>query len=344
MARSFRRSAPTPSAIYPPIADILIIRFDGIGDAVILAPLIAGLRTAGHRLDILLSERNRDVFSPGVFDATFSVPCNAWKTRNVRRDFATLLANLRARRYDHALIATEETSAYRLARAADIPKRRGFENGWGKPFKTLLVRSICTSTVHRPASLREAVHEARVQYRLAQGLGAPTEPTRDLTLLSILFISDPPPREATIALQVGIQWERLGLSYATLSKLIARLRRTENVRIFVHPSEAAQARALAEAHDIPVDSFDGIDPWKRAIARSRLLITPDTGAAHLAGMLGTPTVDCFPNKDYDLQIARWAPWAAPYETVRITNDSDDTLERILAAARRLISPAPPQPR
>jgi ADP-heptose:LPS heptosyltransferase len=310
----------------------------------VLAPLIAGLRAAGHRLDILLSESNRDVFAAGVFDATFSAPRNAWKTRNLQADFATLLTRLRTRRYDRALIATEEISAYRLARAADIPKRCGFENGWGKPLKTLLIRRLCTSTVYRPASLREAVHEASVQYRLAQGLGAPAQPTRDLGALSPLFISDPPPRGATIALQAGIKWERLGLGDATLAGVLARLRRMGDVRVFVHPSEAAQAHALADAHDLPVDSFDGIEPWKRAIARARLLVTPDTGAAHIAGMLGTPTVDCFSNKEYDLQIARWAPWAAPYETVRIGDDAEDTLERIIAAATRLISPAPQQPR
>jgi len=343
MGRNFRRSRSTPSTTYPPIADILIIRFDGIGDAVVLAPLIVGLRAAGHRLDILLSEQNRDVFAPGVFDETFSAPRSAWKTRNVRRDFATLLARLRARRYDHALIATEETSAYRLARAADIPNRRGFENGWGKPFKTLLVRSLCTSTVHRPASLREAVHEARVQYRLAQELGAQAEPTRDLTLLSPLFISDPPPREATIALQAGVKWERLGMDIATLSKVLARLARTAPVRVFVRRSEAAHAHAIADGHDVAVDCFDELGPWKRAIAQARLLITPDTGAAHIAGMLGTPTVDCFPNKDYELQIARWAPWAAPNATVRIASNANDSLERIIASAEKLISLAPPPP-
>jgi len=342
MARRFRRSRPTPSTTFQPIADILIIRFDGIGDAVVLAPLIAGLRAAEHRLDILLSEQNRDVFAPGVFDATFSVPRNAWKTRNVRRDFASLLARLRMRHYDYALIATEEISAYRLARAADIPNRRGFENGWGKPFKTLLVRSLCTSTVHRPASLREAVHEARVQYRLAEGLVTQVQPTRDLTLLNPLFISDPPPREAFIALQAGIKWERLGLDNATLSKLLARLGRTETIRVLVHRSETRQAHEIADAHGIAVDCFDDVDPWKRAIARARLLITPDTGAAHLAGMLGTPTVDCFPSKDYELQIARWAPWAAPNTTVRITSNADDTLERIISSAEKLISLAPPQ--
>jgi ADP-heptose:LPS heptosyltransferase len=299
------------------------------------------LRVAGHRLDALLSERNRDVFAPGVFDATFSVPWNAWKTRDVKRDFATLLPRLRARRYDHALIATEEISAYRLAYAANIPNRRGFENGWGKPFKTLLVRGLCTSTVHRPASLRETVHEARAQYRLAQDLNAPAEPTRDLALLAPLFIRDLPQRETSIALQAGMKWERLGLDDATLSKLIARLRRTQALRVFVPCSETAQARAIADTHDVPVDCFDDLDTWKRAIARSRLLVTPDTGAAHLAGMLGTPTVDCFPNKDYELQISRWSPWAAPHAAVRITNDADDSLERIFAAASKLMSPIRP---
>ena len=52
------------------------------------------------------------------------------------------------------------------------------------------------------------------------------------------------------------------------------------------------------------------------IGGARPVVTADTGAAHVAGMLGVPVVDCFPERDAPAQIARWRPWAAPVYRAR----------------------------
>jgi ADP-heptose:LPS heptosyltransferase len=317
------------------IVKILLIRFDGIGDAVILAPLIAALQAAGHPMDIILSERNRDVFAPHVFDMVFSVPWKAWKTRSIKRDFSTLLTALRERCHDTALIATEELAAYRLARAADIPQRRGFENGWEKPLKSLLVRFLCTNTIYRPGSLRENEHEARVQYRLGVGLGLSSEPTRDLALLQPLFLDSMPTRDTTIALQVTHKWLHWGVSKTALTRIIAHARAIGIVHLIAASSDARLAHELGTDSDTIITIFDTMLPWKRAIAQSRMLITPDTGAAHLAGMLGTPTVDCFPSQDYRMQTTRWLPWAAPSVCAAIRENEDEFVQEVCSAITTL---------
>jgi ADP-heptose:LPS heptosyltransferase len=63
---------------------------------------------------------------------------------------------------------------------------------------------------------------------------------------------------------------------------------------------------------VDVEIFSALQPWKLAVARAATIITPDTGSAHLAGMLGTPCVDCFPYQDFAQREKRWSPWAAPY--------------------------------
>jgi ADP-heptose:LPS heptosyltransferase len=295
---------------------------------VILAPLIAGLRAAGHRLDILLSERNRAIFAPNIFETTHSVPWNAWKTRDPRRDFAPLLTTLRTHAYDAALIATEEIAAYRLAHALAIPQRCGFENGWGKPLKTLLVRSLCTGTVHRPASLGESAHEARVQYRLAEGFGASTEPTRDLTLLQPLFLTKVPARGETIAVQITPKWRALGISSHMLTRIVACAHEKAPVRLLASSDDANLAQEIRADGETPIDVFEELHPWKQAIAQAKLLITPDTGAAHLAGMLGTPTIDCFPERHFRIQAARWAPWATPSTCLPVGTNQEALFLRI----------------
>jgi ADP-heptose:LPS heptosyltransferase len=58
-------------------------------------------------------------------------------------------------------------------------------------------------------------------------------------------------------------------------------------------------------------------PWKDAIGAATAIVTLDSGALHVAGMVGTPVVAIFPSqRNYALQVARWAPWAAPHRIVR----------------------------
>jgi ADP-heptose:LPS heptosyltransferase len=46
---------------------ILLVRGDGIGDALVCAPLVAALRDAGHEIGALLSTRNRYAFAERTF-------------------------------------------------------------------------------------------------------------------------------------------------------------------------------------------------------------------------------------------------------------------------------------
>jgi ADP-heptose:LPS heptosyltransferase len=73
------------------------------------------------------------------------------------------------------------------------------------------------------------------------------------------------------------------------------------------------------------------------------LVTPDTGAAHIAGMIGTPTVDCFAVKDFLLQTTRWSPWATRAELVALTPNSPGVVAQLLSAvdAARRYSSMPP---
>jgi ADP-heptose:LPS heptosyltransferase len=69
------------------------------------------------------------------------------------------------------------------------------------------------------------------------------------------------------------------------------------------------------------------------VARAATIVTPDTGSAHLAGMLGTPCVDCFPHEDFDLRDRRWSPWAAPFVALSFPpGTSDEAIASRVAAA------------
>ena len=134
---------------------ILIVRCDGIGDALVCAPLVAALRDAGHELGIVLGVGNRDVFAKRTFARVHVLERIPWPEHgSTPKSRTKALADVRAIGYDVALIASEEVEAYAFAKDAKIPRRIGFINGWEKPFKTVQVKMMLTQSILRPATER----------------------------------------------------------------------------------------------------------------------------------------------------------------------------------------------
>ena len=201
--------------------------------------------------------------------------------------------------YDIALVASEEPEAYDLARA--IPRRIGFTTGWAKPLKSVWVRNRLTQRVQRGASVgAESAHEVEVMFRLGHGSGLQAEPfpTRDLSRLRPLVLGDsaaarkPAAAGATIVVQLGQKWSTIGLDPATAGAIVAALA-ARGARLIASASERRAAAVLSS--DAPFVVCPDVASWKHAIAGARVVVTPDSGAAHLAGMLGIPVIDCFPD-------------------------------------------------
>lgn len=258
-----------------------------------------------------LSDRNRDIFAPGVLYARHVLERIPWPKHGSTVE-STCIARARivAAQYDVALIPSEEPEAYRLAHG--IPRRVGFTTGLAKPLKSLWVHRKLTGRVKRAASVNTGrAHEAEIIFRLADGLGLHAEPapTRDPARLRPLILADPPARGEHVVVQLGKKWAAIGLDAATSGTIVSALA-ARGAHLVASPSEQADAVLLSGGSAFIV--CRDVTQWKRVIGAARLVVTPDTGAAHLAGMLGIPVVDCFPNADAPAQIARWHPWASPY--------------------------------
>lgn len=293
---------------------ILLVRLDGIGDALACTPLIDALRRAGHTLGIALSDRNSTVFSSDATIATHVLERIPWPKHGSTLASRTRAdADIAALRYDVALIASEEPEAYELARG--IPQRVGFTTGWAKPFKSVWVRTRLTRAVRRTAAAsRHAEHEVDVLFRLAEGLTGAAEPERDPGLLRpYLNVADVKPERSGVLVQLGAKWATVGVGADVLQRVVTSLR-SRGARFIAAPAEA---RAIAAA--LPLVTFD-VPPttraWMHAIDAAAALVSPDTGAAHVAGMLGVPVVDVFGDARFDVQAHRWRPWASSSVVLR----------------------------
>ena len=142
-------------------ASVLVIRLDGIGDALALTPLLAAFRSEDIPVDLVLRAENASIFSPG---AVRNVDVAPWRLRsNESQDLDAMYAfarTLGARQYTHALVATEDPSGYRIARASGIPQRMGSRKRAGENrSSSLWVRAHLTQTVHRSAGLRSPLRQ-----------------------------------------------------------------------------------------------------------------------------------------------------------------------------------------
>jgi ADP-heptose:LPS heptosyltransferase len=298
---------------------VLIIRLDAIGDALALTPMLAAFRAADVPVDVVLRAQNAEVFSSRaarrIYEAPFAMRSNARENLAAIDEFG---ATLRENRYTHVLVATEDPGGYRLARAIGAPNRIGFVNGWGKPFKTLWAKTILTQTVFRAAGLdARAPHECEVAFALARTLLGDARPTHDATRLRPLVLESAPNADPRVAMQITDKWERLEIAFTDVVELATQLRARGPVRFFAATAERAYADRFSQSAGVDVEFFNALEPWKEAIAAARALVAPDSGALHVAGMTGTPTVAIFPPiREFELQTARWSPWAAPYRIVK----------------------------
>ena len=309
---------------------VLIVRLDAIGDALTLVPVIAALRRRNFRIGAVLRPVNAGVFSARALDRVHLAG---------QRSDGELTSELREQHYAAALIPTEKPEGYRLAYGARIPVRIGFENGWGKPLKTLWIRRMCTQTVFRTAGLDpRAPHECDVAFSLARRIVDDYEPPRDPRILRPLVLDDEPPADERVLFQVTDKWLRLGAPAEDVADLARLVASRHPVRFVASQNEAVYAAAFTEAAGFHVETFADLHPWKDAIGAARAVLAPDSGAAHVAGMVGTPVVSCFAPSNFALQSRRWSPWAAPHRVIAMESAwplvAADALEDLLRDSHR----------
>jgi ADP-heptose:LPS heptosyltransferase len=316
---------------------VLIIRLDGIGDALALTPMLATLRRQAIPVDVVMRKSNAAVFaSRAVRRIVLSDFELRSSTRANRIAIARLGERLRDQSYSHVLVATEDPGGYRLAAAVRAPVRIGFADFWGKPLKAIWSRRLLTESVYRSAGLdRRSLHECEVLFRLAAPLAAGEEPTRNRDVLRQLVLERMPMDDERVAVQISDKWERLGIRSSDVVNAVHRLAAIAPVHLLAARGESDYAARIAAATGLLITYFDELEPWKAAIAAAPAIVTPDSGALHVAGMVGTPVVAVFPsNRTYARNVARWSPWASPHRIVRADTGwpsrAGDALVQLLA--------------
>ena len=296
---------------------MLVVRLRSIGDTVLATPSLHALRRflPAAQIDVLLES-----WVAPVLEGFREVDNVITVERGSTASRARVARRLRAERYDVAYNLHGGTTATLLMRAAGARHRVGFSS---YQYSRLLNHAAPS-----PAEIwgKEKPHSVEQQLALLGWTGVP--------------VSDRPPTRLTVTAQaVASVAERLraaSISEAASLALIhpaaafdtkqwatenfARVAEYLSGRGFVcvaiaAPNEERVVSDLSANSSARVTALTDLTlPEVTALsARSRLFVGNDSGIAHIAAAVRTPSVVIFGSSN----VAHWRPWAtAPAEIVR----------------------------
>jgi ADP-heptose:LPS heptosyltransferase len=327
---------------------ILLVRMDGVGDAALCIPSLEGLRRAfpAATFGAVCSPANAALFSSQLERIHVYRP---------GQPIAALRDELVAPGYTKALVATEEVAGYQIARLSGAPERAGFWHRLHKPFKSLWQRWQLTAPVYRPAAwTKSPEHEVETLYRLAEALGATKPVPRDAASLRTWLRREPSPQAASASGAVGFQISpklmNAGLGVSGFSAVVqTTLEALGYPPAILMASETDEALACAILERMPACEASGevrvvaslpLPQWIGVLDALDTLVTPDTGAAHVAGMLGRCVVDIFDGHHFKRLSDQWHPWAGSWlchakRTLTMEPDAE-TYGRFLASQIQLV--------
>ncbi len=297
---------------------ILLVRLDGVGDAALCIPALEGLRRAFAQATFgaVCSPANAALFSQRI---------SSVHIYDARDPVTVLQQELQAQHYTRALIATEEVAGYQLGRLCGAPRRAGFWHRFEKPFKSLWQRRQVTSAVYRPAAWKESPeHEVVTLYRLAAALGATLPVPDDRASLRMWLNVETSDQARAAKGMLGFQISPKLLSgewgpSALARIIIESLTSSGYDRGALIAAAADEALACSVMEHMPVGTRANgrlevltslsLPRWLGVLDSVDVLVTPDTGAAHVAGMLGVPVVDIFDEPNFVRLSSQWRPWA-----------------------------------
>ncbi len=324
---------------------IVLSRLDRIGDLILSTPAIASVRASWPEAAITIVcsphnaavvERNPDVdalailprgTSPGAFGAGFRDAC----------DLAIALAPC--------------APDFALVRATGAPVRAGYtyvRRYFARATARFYLNRVGISEADPALCERDTTHRVRHEVdqllSLVELAGASelrhdlVVPVGDAERAAVAAV----PADA-IAFHLGERWLRDGSTLAASLETIAALRRLGLPVVVTYGEDAAAAADEARAAgcaDLVIGNLSFLE-WAAVFEKSRLVVTVDTGATHVASATRRPTVVLFEHRYFHLNSQEWAPYRVPSVCLRkpegtSPNELAALRESVVAAAASLL--------
>lgn len=342
---------------------VVVFRCDKIGDLVVTSGVFESFKAKpGTRVTLVCSPYNRDVLRGHPFIDRILVLDRKAGWRAV---FGFLRA-LRALRPTACLVMSPGVLTLLLARLSGARGRAAMIMSY-RPLARLLAPLLLTAweTVDRKRldrAIEPHFHQAAVAQRLAarlgfsapgSGLRVPVQPEAAAWAQALLAGQGRAPGQACILFHLGGSWRSCGLSPEEAAGLVGRLRAAFPQALLVMTAgpadgayldhvSAAFPEVVSEAPRITAGqggllcSGLSLDRWNALLAAATLVITPDTGAVHLASAHRVPLVVAYASWKMNRMMSLFGPRDVPH--VALSKAGVPSMpEAILGGAERLLA-------
>jgi ADP-heptose:LPS heptosyltransferase len=317
--------------------NILLTRLDRVGDLILSTPAIASVRRSWPqaRITLVCSSHNAVVVerNPDV-DAVLVAPPKA-SPRSIGSRFRNVC--------DLAIALAPCAPDFALVGATRAPIRVGYT--YVRRFVARLGARLYLTRVaisEADPGLCEVSADYRVRHEVEQLLelvlvAGGTEFSADL----VLPIEDVDRRAADhvpaggIAFHLGARWFAGGSTLESTLALILALREFGLPVVVTYGVDALEQAARVRAAGVADCVVGGLSfaQWAAVFEKSRLVVTVDTGATHVASATRRPTVVLFEHRYFHLNSQEWSPYRVPSVCLRKPAGADPAE---LAASRASI--------
>lgn len=309
---------------------MLLIRQDGLGDTLLMTPLMTALKQSikGMELSVLASPIGAQALRENpavdsllvVDDKELSLP-----------GYIKLALKLRRKKYDVAISISEKFWLQALTCLSGSRVRIGFFPGMTQPLKSMFLPRVLTHMIQSPndPSRHAGLHEVERYMELLRPVGinlSGGELKLYLPEEKILWAHDYIQREKigsdAIALHLSPKWAAEGWTEEFLAEMAGYLLDKmpgADLMVTYGEFEAEWVKpvlSMLPRERVHIYFSKDFYNWAALLSRCKAMITMDTGAAHVAAAVHVPVVDIFPSENFEHCSSRWNPWHVPHRVVK----------------------------
>lgn len=293
---------------------ILVIRTDRVGDLILSTPFLQSLREQFPKADIT---------------AWVAPYCESilGQTGLVDR----IATSLPSGHFDLAISLAPRSESLKNALASAAALRVGYIYT-DRPLVRLLARRCLTHCELIKVSVPDHLeHEVEHLDRLARTMGLPPAANRPLTLGMKFQTKD------WLVLHLGDRWFTNGWTVDDIVRLCYGLEAYGRLVVTAGPREA-ELVAAGGFEEFDLRTGLRFQEWCQLIGESRLLVSPDTGAVHVAAALQTPVVVAYEESTFDHCSVQWRPWMVKHRAL-VKGSAESSVSEILEAAGQVLDAA-----
>jgi ADP-heptose:LPS heptosyltransferase len=306
--------------------NVLLTRLDRVGDLILSTPAIASVRRSwpGARITLACSAYNAVVVerNPDV-DSVLVVPAGR-RLEEFGHRFRGAC--------DLAIALAPCVPDFRLVGATRAPVRIGYtyvrrylvRMTAGRYLTRLAISEADPQLSERdPARrVRHEVEQVLDLVRLAGGGHVASElviPIDDVDRRAVAHVP-----AGGIAFHLGPRWFSDGSTVASTLELLRQLRRYGLPVVVTYGVDALEQAAAVRAAGVADTVAGGLSfyQWAAVFEKSRIVVTVDTGATHVASATRRPTVVVFEHRYFNLSSQEWSPYRVPSVCLRKPSNED----------------------